>query len=47
MNSAKDKPDKKCYHPPQVADYGNIKEITHGGATSTMSDSGSNQMSPN
>jgi hypothetical protein len=37
---------KKIYRRPEVKMYGDIRSITHGGASSTMSDSGSNMMSP-
>ncbi len=37
---------KKEYVPPKFTSYGDIRAITHGGATSTKSDSGKNNMSP-
>jgi hypothetical protein len=39
-------PEKKEYSTPVLIGYGDIRSITQGGATSTLSDSGSNHMSP-
>jgi hypothetical protein len=37
---------KKDYRRPELKMYGDIRSVTHGGAPSAMSDSGSNAMSP-
>jgi len=35
---------KKIYKSPELTVFGSIKELTQGGATSSMSDSGQNSM---
>jgi hypothetical protein len=38
--------EKKEYSTPVLTGYGDIRSITQGGTASTLSDSGSNHMSP-
>jgi len=39
-------PKKKEYSRPELKAYGDVRSITQGGATSALSDSGANMMSP-
>lgn len=43
---ADEKEQKKAYKKPEFRIYGDIRAVTKGGATSTVSDSGQNSMSP-
>jgi hypothetical protein len=44
MNEKTAKDTKKPYQTPTLAEYGDVREITQGSFTSSMSDSGSNHM---
>jgi len=42
----KEQPDRKEYRKPELVSYGDIRTVTQGGAVSSNSDSGMNNMSP-